>query len=64
MHDYLLTIRLPFKAMDDPASRQEAQAMLRLSLQELLSRPDTVQKLQRLELSGPPVKVDLTVGNS
>ena len=58
MKDYQLIIRIPFKAMDDPAARVSAQEALRIldvAEVEVLH----VVKLQRLESGKAPEGIAL-----
>jgi hypothetical protein len=63
LKDYQLTIRIPIKAIDDPDARVVAQSILGdFRTAGLLGREDTggvSEKLQRLEIGKPPVKVSL-----
>jgi len=53
--EYQLTIRIPYRALDDPQARQMAREMMKTT-----SVPDkTVVKLQRVERGKEPIKVTL-----
>jgi hypothetical protein len=57
MADYLLIIRIPIPAMDDPEARNKAQALLKQ-----MQVPEGTQasmKLQKLEAGKPPTGVAL-----
>jgi hypothetical protein len=54
---YLLTIRLPVEAFDDPEARNAAKAILaEMGMEE--AGPEVV-KLQRVRPDGPPERVAL-----
>jgi sulfur transfer complex TusBCD TusB component (DsrH family) len=55
--DYLLTIRIPFKAMDDVMAREKAKEITKVSI-PTISVP-VVVKLQRQEQGKPPEGVKL-----
>ena len=59
MADYLLTIRIPVQAMDDPEARDRALALLKQ-----MQVPDGTQasmKLQKLETGKAPTGVALVL---
>jgi hypothetical protein len=53
--EYQLVLRLPFKAMDDPAARQKAKQFL----EDSGISEDMVVKLQKLQGNQPPVGLEL-----
>jgi hypothetical protein len=63
MSEYILTIRIPIKAIDDPDARVHAQSILNdfktAGLLGLEDNGGVSEKLQRLEQGKPPVKVNL-----
>lgn len=54
MHDYLLTIRIPFKALDDAQARSTADEIM--DLQNVPTH--TILKLQRMTENKAPQKVN------
>ena len=63
MPEYLLTIRIPVKAIDDPEARVHAQSILgdfrTAGLLGLEDDGGVSEKLQRLEPGKPPVGIAL-----
>ena len=63
MSEYILTIRIPITAIDDPEARVRAQSILGdFRTSGLLGLEDSggvSEKLQRLEQGKPPIKVSL-----
>jgi len=57
MSDYQLIIKIPIKAMDDPAAREEANSII--SKAESLNKPEVSYKLQRLLDNQAPIGVAL-----
>jgi len=56
--DYLLTIRVPFKAGDDVLAREKARELAQAML-PAITQPDVVIKLQRQVEGKPPQGIDL-----
>jgi hypothetical protein len=54
--DYLLTIRFPLKAMDDPAAREQAKRIV--DGLELTADERRSVKLQRVKKEGAPEGID------
>jgi hypothetical protein len=59
--DYLLTVRVRFKAREDHLARHVAQVVIPafVGMAEYHTNGTIEKKLQRLSKSGPPVKVEL-----
>lgn len=56
MGEYLLTIKIPIVAQDDPDARMAAKDILRHDyVQALIQMKNAEVKLQRLEKGKPPV---------
>jgi hypothetical protein len=55
-HDYLITIRIPFKAMDDAQARIRARNLIDPSVPD---DPGLTVKLQRLVDGKPPESVHI-----
>jgi len=58
MEEYQLIIRIPFKTVDDPAARQEANSILK-DLPMIISNPEISIKLHKLISGKPPEKIAL-----
>jgi len=62
--NYLLTIRLPFQSMDDPAARSRANDIRenRYIINQRISEVNNVKiKLQRLEEGDEPIGIKIGV---
>jgi hypothetical protein len=60
MSDYQLIIRIPIKAIDDPAARVEANSSIKyFSKLQIQADPEVSYKLQRLVDNQAPIGVAL-----
>ena len=58
VRDYLYTIRVPFKAVDDAMAREKARELAQAVL-PAITLPDVVVKLQRQVQGKPPEAVKI-----
>lgn len=60
MAKYLLTIRIPLDAIDDPAAREQVKDILENKISSIVKDDSiAVKKLQKLEDGKPPLGVTL-----